>query len=67
MSKISSPPSTIAFWYGLYPGYFMFFMSVPLLTNVERLIKAKINPYIVPGYDGFNQDTYPNTIAAKVI
>eukprot|EP01035_Chromulina_nebulosa_P033094 gene33094-44290_t len=55
-----------AFWHGLYPGFFMFFMSVPLLTNVERLIKAKINPYIVPGYDGFNQATYPNTILAKI-
>lgn len=55
-----------AFWHGLYPGFFLFFMSVPLLTNVERLIKVKINPYIVPGYDGFDALTYPNTLLAKI-
>ena len=48
-----------AFWHGLYPGFFVFFMSVPLLTNVERLIKAKINPLVVPSYDGRNYKTYP--------
>ena len=48
-----------AFWHGLYPGFFVFFMSVPLLTNVERLVKAKINPLVVPGFDGYNYDTYP--------
>ena len=34
-------------------------MTLPLLTNVERLLKAKINPLIVPGYDGYNNKTYP--------
>lgn len=41
-------------------------MSVPLLTNVERLIKAKLNPLIVPGYDGFDPRTYPDTLLAKL-
>lgn len=26
---------------------------------IIRLIKAKINPLIVPGYDGYNLKTYP--------
>ena len=29
-----------AFWHGLYPGFFVFFMSVPLMTNIERLVKV---------------------------
>lgn len=36
---------TSAFWHGFYPGYYMFFMSVPLLTFAERLAKKKISPY----------------------
>ena len=55
-----------AFWHGLYPGFFLFFMSVPLLTEIERAIKQKINPIIVPGYDGYNNSTYPNTFIAKI-
>ena len=30
-----------AFWHGLYPGFFLFFMSIPLMTNIERLIKVR--------------------------
>ena len=41
-----------ALWHGLYPGFFIFFMSVPLVTNIEREMKAKINPLVIPGYDG---------------
>jgi D-alanyl-lipoteichoic acid acyltransferase DltB (MBOAT superfamily) len=41
-----------ALWHGLYPGFFIFFMSVPFVTNIERVTKMKINPIIVPGYDG---------------
>lgn len=36
---------TSAFWHGFYPGYYMFFLSVPLLTMCERVIKKKISPY----------------------
>jgi len=39
--------STSAFWHGFYPGYYMFFLSVPLLTFAERLISKKISPYFV--------------------
>lgn len=55
-----------AFWHGLYPGFFVFFMTVPLLTSIERLLKAKLNPIIVPGYDGYSIDTYPKTVVASV-
>jgi len=55
-----------AIWHGLYPGFFLFFMSVPLVTNIQRLIKAKINPYIIPGYDGFNYSTAPQNIITRI-
>mmetsp|Transcript_7988 Transcript_7988/g.22950 ORF Transcript_7988/g.22950 Transcript_7988/m.22950 type:complete len:501 (+) Transcript_7988:100-1602(+) len=37
--------SLSAFWHGFYPGYYMFFLSVPLLTFCDRLAKKKISPY----------------------
>lgn len=37
--------SMSAFWHGFYPGYYMFFLSVPLLTLCERLARKKISPY----------------------
>jgi len=55
-----------AMWHGLYPGYFFAFLTVPLPTNIERLFKVKINPLIVPGYNGYDQKTYPKTIIARV-
>lgn len=54
-----------AIWHGLYPGFFFMFMMFPVMTNIERLAKAKINPLIVPGYDGYNNETYPDTPVAK--
>lgn len=54
-----------AVWHGLYPGFFVFFMSVPLLTSVERLTRAKLTPIFAPGFDGFNLDTYPKTSIAR--
>ena len=32
-----------AIWHGPYPGFIMFFLSVPLITLVERQIRCKIN------------------------
>jgi hypothetical protein len=34
-----------ALWHGLYPGYFIAFMTVPLLTTTERLARLKLTPY----------------------
>ena len=35
-----------AFWHGLYPGYFVFFLCLPALTVVERQWRRKLNPVI---------------------
>jgi hypothetical protein len=37
--------SMSAFWHGFYPGYYIFFLSVPLPTFCHRLAKKKISPY----------------------
>lgn len=37
-----------AFWHGFYPGYYFFFLSVPLMTICERLGKKKVSPYFSP-------------------
>ncbi len=37
--------STSAFWHGFYPGYYMFFLSVPSLSFCDRLAKKKISPH----------------------
>jgi hypothetical protein len=39
--------------------------SLPLLTNVEWLVRAKLTPLLAPGYDGFNYSTYPRTTLAQ--
>ena len=36
--------SMSAFWHGFYPGYYIFFLSVPLLTFCDRLAKKKLSP-----------------------
>lgn len=33
-----------AFWHGFYPGYYMFFMSIPILTVCERIGRKKVSP-----------------------
>jgi MBOAT, membrane-bound O-acyltransferase family len=42
-----------AFWHGLYPGFFLFFMSIPLMTNIERLIK--VTYYLIHTFDSFTR------------
>jgi D-alanyl-lipoteichoic acid acyltransferase DltB (MBOAT superfamily) len=51
-----------ALWHGLYPGFFLFFMFVPVLTTVERTARIHINPLVIPGYDGRDYNTAPKTI-----
>lgn len=36
-----------ALWHGLYPGYFLFFLTAALMSSVERLVRIKINPLIL--------------------
>lgn len=49
-----------AIWHGLYPGFFLFFLSVPLLTAIERICKKKLNKLVVPTYNFKDIDTYPS-------
>lgn len=37
--------SMSAFWHGFYPGYYIFFLSVPIPTFCDRMAKKKISPY----------------------
>ena len=54
-----------ALWHGLYPGYFVFFMFMPVLTTIERHWRKKMNPLFIPGYDGRNYATAPQTLFTK--
>lgn len=47
--SLTATYSMSAFWHGFYPGYYMFFMSVPLLTMCERLGKKKLSANFGPG------------------
>jgi len=38
-----------AFWHGFYPGYYMFFFSIPIPTAVERMGRKKISPHMPAG------------------
>ena len=51
-----------AFWHGLYPGFFLFFLSIPICTSIERLCRSKLNPIFVPTYNGRDLETYPRTL-----
>lgn len=51
-----------AIWHGLYPGYFVFFLSIPLLTSVERLFRAKINPLVIPTFNPRDPSSMPKGI-----
>mmetsp|Transcript_7387 Transcript_7387/g.18062 ORF Transcript_7387/g.18062 Transcript_7387/m.18062 type:complete len:498 (+) Transcript_7387:235-1728(+) len=34
-----------AFWHGFYPGYYIFFLSMPIATFCDRMAKKKISPH----------------------
>lgn len=40
--------SLSAFWHGFYPGYYLFFLTMPLFQAVEKAIQAKIKPRLIP-------------------
>lgn len=33
-----------AVWHGFYPGYYLFFLSIPLIQNVDKTLSRKIKP-----------------------
>ncbi|GLD95209.1 hypothetical protein PINS_up003851 [Pythium insidiosum] len=49
-----------AFWHGFYPGYYLFFMSLPIPTAVNRLAYKRIRPYFIEadGSFGFKKKVY---------
>ncbi len=52
-----------ALWHGLYPGFFVFFMSAPILTIIDRKVKEKINPIfeIQDKSDAKNDEKLPSS------
>lgn len=42
-----------AFWHGFYPGYYLYFLSSPLMSMCERLGERKISPYCDSGWTKF--------------
>ena len=55
-----------ALWHGLYPGYFLAFLSVPLPTTIERLAREKITPRVVPEYNPRDPASYPRDLRGRL-
>jgi hypothetical protein len=55
-----------ALWHGLYPGFFLMFYMLAFLTTIDRLLKTKLNPLVVPGFDGRDMSTYPKGMGGSV-
>eukprot|EP00640_Fibrocapsa_japonica_P001956 CAMPEP_0113937852 /NCGR_PEP_ID=MMETSP1339-20121228/4363_1 /TAXON_ID=94617 /ORGANISM="Fibrocapsa japonica" /LENGTH=540 /DNA_ID=CAMNT_0000940759 /DNA_START=158 /DNA_END=1780 /DNA_ORIENTATION=- /assembly_acc=CAM_ASM_000762 len=53
-SSLTATYAVSAFWHGFYPGYYLFFLSVPLATNASRAMKKAIRPWFqtAQGQDG---------------
>jgi hypothetical protein len=49
-----------AFWHGFYPGYYIFFLSIPLATAVNRKAFKHLRPYFVEadGSSGLKKKVY---------
>ena len=43
-----------AFWHGFYAGYYLFFLSVPLATAVNRLAYKRLRPFFI-GHAGLKK------------
>lgn len=41
-----------AFWHGFYPGYYLFFLSVPVMAQCERIGRKKISPLFADAETG---------------
>jgi hypothetical protein len=51
-----------ALWHGLYPGFYCFFLTIPLVTSIERLVRDKINPLLIPTFNHKDPKSYPYDI-----
>ncbi|ETV72371.1 hypothetical protein H257_12520 [Aphanomyces astaci] len=49
-----------ALWHGFYPGYYLFFMLMPLPTAVNRVAHKKLRPWFLEhdGSEGFKKHVY---------
>jgi len=54
-----------AFWHGFYPGYYLFFLSIPIPTACERLAKKKLTPRFSP--DRFSLYGILSSIATSLV
>ncbi|DAZ98022.1 TPA: hypothetical protein N0F65_004512 [Lagenidium giganteum] len=36
-----------AVWHGFYPGYYLFFLTIPFVTSINRLARKHIRPYFL--------------------
>lgn len=41
-----------AFWHGFYPGYYLFFLSVPLVSELDKRLRKAINPWFYADAEG---------------
>jgi len=48
-----------AFWHGLYPGFYFFFLVIPIVVQVEKLVRDKINPIMIPAFNHKDPNSYP--------
>jgi hypothetical protein len=55
-----------AFWHGFYPGYYIFFLSVPIATFCDRLAKKKLSPLIPPSSGFFALYSIMGTLATTI-
>jgi D-alanyl-lipoteichoic acid acyltransferase DltB (MBOAT superfamily) len=58
--------SMSAFWHGFYPGYYIFFLSVPIATICDRLAKKKLSPFIPPSSAFYPIYTMMGTLSTTV-
>lgn len=56
-----------ALWHGLYPGFFMFFFAAALMSSIERLVRLKINPFIISPSPSPSTHSTPQSMKSKII
>ena len=57
-SSLAATYTVSAVWHGFYPGYYFTFLSMPLLTKVNRLCFRRVSPRFASG-DGSGSSSHP--------
>uniref|UniRef100_K3WUZ5 Lysophospholipid acyltransferase n=1 Tax=Globisporangium ultimum (strain ATCC 200006 / CBS 805.95 / DAOM BR144) TaxID=431595 RepID=K3WUZ5_GLOUD len=55
-----------AIWHGFYPGYYLFFLTIPLATAVNRLARRHIRPHFL-GPSGSEKDAGVSKLLYDVV